>query len=243
MAPPRPSRLRLLVFMLVASAFCTFYQTAHAAKINCWQIRRTNDAGAPYDVLVYPTGMRITYKDFIMVTKPPFTHCVTYHTSNKTYLEVTMEKGSQLFRGRSQHGKAVEKYTFKVKPRGHAIIAGLPSDEFHIDGYNEEGKLRMSKRIWTTKSIAVPQKELDSYAKLVRLPDGLKFPMRMIKEEINAKRKVDIVEMDTSSIKHVKLDAKALEPPQGFRKVKNEIELLIDPGDQETMDMFSQPSD
>jgi ribosomal protein L21E len=173
-------------------------------------------------------GLEISAKGFdIQIEGDAGRILLVYHTK-KEYCESTVDEFTKRYATREAY-KSTNVGSLKPQTLKKEVITGktgkiynLPVTQYLVT-VKDQGKVFLLKEFWATDAIKAPPKFVDAWAKITGVPTGHGFPLRVIRNTKTGKR----VELDTLRAVNGKLPADAFKGVTGYKKVKNEITLLM----------------
>ena len=193
---------------------------------------------------------------------PPDGRVVSYNDRNKTYLSATRSDWTKYC---GVHG--FELGGRKVRKGKSATIAGLKASQYFIEARPEPaGKVKTATargtapgtqtpkppasprdthtilhipieetEFWVADDIKVAPRLGEIMTKPLGLPSGLGLILRIVEVD-RGKR---IISLDTTKAEHLSISASVFAIPKGYRRVRNEVALVMEDSDEEMVsDLF-----
>lgn len=179
----------------------------------------------------------------ITVIMLPGKEAIAYNSQNGNCMALT-ERSAALLAGSKNFDNPGEEKITKV---GTEKIAGLDCIHYDVMKYYQDPKTKKqypgwSTDVWACKDIGVPSSIVNDCARLTMMPKNLGFPVRIVREArttdmekrkgaTNANQKRPVI--NTSKFAKAKLDKGEFAEIEGFKKVKDEMQLMMSGDDSE----------
>lgn len=202
----------LLIWLAVAS--CP--QSAAAASTQKgWMLEQTSEDSGRQQMYISDQAIRLKAKFLTLIIRAPKFSAIVFNDKNKRYVDLPY----------TQWSKRVKSSNLAIKKTASGEkIAGLQTVQYLRD----TGKPHKKQKIWVSNQIPISRQLTDFVLNTLGLPTGLGLPVRMV--SIYTDGRADKTELNTISCKNSKLPANIFDLPAGYKKVKYEMELLVDQG-------------
>ncbi len=193
---------------------------------DCWVLTQLNPY-SPYShsqiVLISPQGVQISASDVKFFMPAPKYDIAIYNITTQRYYAAPLKEWLSKY-GASPFSKT-GKYMRKI---GSGKVAGLSADQY----YMMHGQGKQAKRlreVWATTALGTDKQVSEILQHLCGLPEGsvTGVPLRVIRVVENGR---DEMFIDTLSVKNVATPKNAFKQPTGYTKVKSQLELMINYG-------------
>jgi hypothetical protein len=174
--------------------------------------------------------MRIGRLGLTIISKGPVWTAYVYNENNKNYVEVPKGQWDTRFSFARTNGLRVKegKTPLESKKTGKTMtIAGFKASEVEVirEARPELGLPReVTTSIWIANDIIPPPSVSQLFCQHLNVPVQRGIPLRVFQK---AKGKMVSI-LDTISIKRGTIPPGAFEPMTGYRKVKDEMQLIMD---------------
>lgn len=211
-----------LIALVLLLSFCPPLPLQAAAS--GWFMQQKSDKSGRAEVWISPEGIKISSQLVSAIVKAPKYNAVLFNERTKRYFDVPYEDWSGRYK---QNKRSIN------GPLASAKIAGLNSKKYVCP----PGKKNRHKtqEIWTTADLAISRQLTDFVLHNFGLPAGLGLPLKVVSVYDNKTSRVD---MDTVSVKKTSISPSVFQIPKGFKKVDNEMELLLNTDSSDELDSF-----
>ncbi len=169
---------------------------------------------------------------------------VAYNPSNGATMALTAKSAVIMSGAKSTPESDIET---KIKKLGNDKIAGLKCTHYYVEKYATDQKTKKRGRvwyaeIWATKDVEASPAVLKECSTLLVIPPELGFPLRITrfntptereKSQGEKAKKITRDVITTSSYEKAKVDEGQFALLEGFKPVKNEMELMMSDTDSE----------
>lgn len=216
---------------------------APAKKIEVWELMQTSELIGPIRCLMCPSGVRLNAEKMgiVWIFKAPKWDAYLYNIESKAFCSFTYdqwkERGFFMPAARGKNGERLDRFKgMKVKKTGKSLdIAGCKSYAVTINlptgsKYGD---------IWLASGITAPPQFSEVIGKMVQIPiekGGTPLRAKILQRSGHA-----AMVLDTLGASKKKVSASLFDPLKGFRRVKDEMALLLDNGDSESSSLFADP--
>lgn len=190
-------------------------------------------------------GVRLESPTITCIMKPG-QEAMAYNCRNGSSMQLT-QKSASLLAGSRNMGMPTEQ---KTKKLGNENIAGLDCTHYELTRYFQDPKSKQtrggwSSELWACKNVGLPPEIIKDVARLTQMPPELGFPVRIEREAATTqserqkgesrayvKRRV----INTSAQRKEKLDTGEFDYLDGFKKVKDEMQLMMSSDDDDLLE-------
>lgn len=209
-------------FLVLGFFFVFAAQAASAARCETgWEIEQRSEERGRTVIRITESSMVLSSKLMsAILTAPKFDACFFNESTRKYVLMphsdwmkryAAGKKDMQgPFPGEKIAGFSTRKYTWKTKNRHKTM------------------------ELWVTKDLPLSAPLQEFVSSTIGIPTGIGMPLRMVSKFDDREPRID---METKSIKKSKIPKSAFELPKGYKKCKNEMELLLG-GEEDGVDAF-----
>lgn len=195
-------------------------------KKNCWVLTQVNP-NSPYShsqvTIIAPEGVCISADDVKLFMPAPNYEVSIYNNSSKEFyrapLKVWMSKyGAQPF---SKSGKYMKKF-------GSGEIGGVAAEQYFMMR-GEGAQAHKEREVWSTKAIQANTEVQHILQHICGMPEGSidGVPLRVVR--LLAQGHSELL-LNTLSVKKVASPKGAFVQPSGYKKVNNELTLMMNYG-------------
>jgi len=212
-------------------------------KIEVWELLQTSELIGPIRCLMCPSGVRLNAEKMgiVWVFKAPQWDAYLYNMESKAFCSFTYdqwkERGFFMPAARGKNGERLDRFKgMKVKKTGQSLdIAGCKSYgvTINLPSGSKYGD------IWLASGITAPAQFSEVIGKMVQIPiekGGTPLRARIFERSGHA-----ALVLDTLGASKKRVSASLFDPLKGFRRVKDEMALLLDSGDSESSSLFASP--
>jgi hypothetical protein len=192
--------------------------------------------------------MRIGRLGLTIISKAPDWTAYVYNENNKNYVEIPKGQWNTRFTLFHTNGIRLKegKATLTSQKTGKSMkIAGFKANEVKVirEARPELGMPKeITTEIWIASEIVPPPPVAQLFCEHLNVPVQRGIPLRVFQK---AKGKMVSV-LDTLSIKRGPIPPDAFEPMKGYKKVKDEMQLIMDDASEDMiggpLDKFATPS-
>lgn len=207
---------------------------------DCWVLTQLNP-NSPYShsqvVLIAPEGVQISASDVKFYMPAPNYDIAIYNTSTQSYYAAPLKEWL------SKYGASPFSKTGKYMQKGGTgKISGLNADQYFM--MHGKGKqARKLREVWSTTSLGTDKRVAEILQHMCGLPEGSVdgVPLRIIRFTDRGREELFV---NTLSVKHLTTPKNAFKQPAGYKKVKSQLELMINYGkDSELKDLLEGTTD
>lgn len=196
--------------------------TASAAPSG-WVFHQDGSYLGKQTLYVSGTGAVLQTSVATFILKPKEATVVAYSTKNKTFVEMPISQWKKSFAGyfAMTEGRL-------LKPgKGKEKISGVATQQYHLLSKSKDGSTRATDELWAAPGLGVPPFVVKTIANFIDVPDSVGIPVRIVRLEEGAR---PVTVLDTLKIDRAPVAAAMFTVPTGLRKVKTEVEVLLDEG-------------
>ncbi len=181
--------------------------------------------------------MRISRLGLTIVTRAPEWTAYIYNENNKNYVEIPKgELGKRLIL--SQKIKATDKNGLPLltsqRTGRSQTIGGHKASEIRVfrKADPEVGRQSSTTELWIASDIAAPPEISEVFCQHLNIPVQQGIPLRVALQKSDKRISV----LDTVTIKRGKVSQEIFAPMKGYRKVKDELQLLMEDSTQDVLE-------
>jgi len=227
--------------LLCSFSFFAPYASAKSAggsSLDGWLLNLSSNYAGTVDCQIAMEGirMKMVKLGLVVLTKAPKWDLYVYNESNKNSLELPYsEWKNKLSFGKFQMGSKKKMPEFKPVPEKTGKImtlVGHKAQEFVLKRPNPKtNKLETFASIWMTNEIKAPPQFGELVHNFMNVPSIEGTPLRVTQNKYGK----TIQDLDAVKVQKTKIAESSFEPQKGYKKVKDEMALML--GDTE-MDMI-----
>lgn len=184
---------------------------------------------------VTPAVARIDSDEYTVVLLPN-SRTLVYNNANKTYCEKRREEWLRQF------GGTEKSHSRRVRKAKTEMIAGRHSTKYICERLDKKGRLSTTTEFWTCSDLPITAENASAYCVFCDVPAGYGLPMRIMRNV--GSRQFSM--LDTLACRPASFDPSVFKPLSGFKKVKDEMELMMSgasgSGKDDFATMFSDDS-
>jgi hypothetical protein len=210
-------------FFTALVAVCLISSPTAGAAPTGWVFHQDGSYLGKQTLYVSSTGAVLKTSVATFILKPKQASVVAYSTKNKTFVEMPISQWKKSFAGyfAMTEGRL-------LKPgKGKDKISGVATQQYHLLGKNKQGRTYETDELWAAPGLGVPAFVVKTIASFIDVPDSVGIPVRIVRLKEGAR---PVTVLDTLKIDRAPVAAAMFTVPTGLRKVKTEVEVLLDEG-------------
>ncbi len=201
---------------------------APASPLKGWDVSQVSQFQGKVHIRITPSVGRIDSNEYTVVLLPD-TRTLIYNNSNKTFCEKPRKEWLRQF------GGSEIAHANKVHKARSAVIAGRKATLYICDRFSRNGKLSYSTEFWTCSDLPIAAENAAAYCVFCDVPSGYGLPMRITRKY----RDHTVSMLDTLGCREMPFEPAVFKPLNGFKKVKDEMELIMAGSSSSGKDDFS----
>ncbi len=201
---------------------------------DCWLLTQINP-NSPYShsqlVLIAPQGVNISADDVKLFMVAPDYKVSLYNSSSREYYQAPAKEWMKKYGAHpfSQTGKYIQKGVI-------GKVGSLSSNQYFMM-HGAKGKAEKQREIWTTEAIDTSSNVKAVLRHMCGLPEGsvTGIPLRVIRFLSGGHKDVML---NTTTAKRIPVPKNAFLEPTGYKKVKSEVQLMMNYGKNRDLKNF-----
>jgi hypothetical protein len=192
----------------LAFIFAVFLPKPALAAEKMWQLKQASEIWGPITTSYCHRGLRIDAPGRAFLVMNDIKHTIVLNLPEKTYVDFDLEK------------------YYKVK-KNPVRPTAEKSDKllgFAVTKYTSTGSKKETHRVWMTRAIEMPTQSLQALTGLNEFPGDLGVPLKYVRRNQDGQL---VTMLDTLSAKQLALNPALFAVPPSYKKIANEIDMLI----------------
>jgi hypothetical protein len=205
-----------MLFCLIA---CSSPQTAYGAAEKGWIFHQMTDYSGRVDTLISPTDAKVKVKDYTLYVHFPKSKVDFANDKTKTYMSMSCDEWLRKFGHKRKPGM------LHYNKGKHGTVGKLAAQQYIELGIKDNGKTFNTREFWMSKDTKLSRPVEDLFSRILHLPAGIGFPLRLIRNDGHAFSPVLYV--DTIGMERKVIAQSNFSPPAGYKKVATEMDLIM----------------
>ncbi len=209
------------------------------AKGQGWVFEQKSEYYGRHTTTVSDVGCKLSSQKLgiTLVTHAPGWQILACNARKKEFLELSQEQWQRKMGG--HRSREWHRYSW-IKKVGEETIAGLRAEHYQAFDEKMHDKVRRNKgrvdgdknqiynsEIWVARDVKAPPQAAAMTSGLGGLPMELGFVLRIYQFKIPGQK---LIALDTVKSEHKKLSPADFVLPKGYKRVKDEFDLMMDEG-------------
>ncbi|HEY9679167.1 MAG TPA: hypothetical protein V6C76_14255 [Drouetiella sp.] len=222
---------------------------ASGDKVSAWVLSVNSNFAGTLSYTITQNAVRVKFDKLglVMLIKAPKWNALVYNESNKNYCDLPYDhwKAKFLLRGKRVSDKAV---TMKPVTTGKSeVIQGFKCYQVIVKRKNIKTNVEETMAdAWIAKDIKAPPQFNSMMKTMLDIPVDSGTPLRVFQMAKNSTKLVQVFECFKA--KKTEVPTSDFEPLTGYKKVKDEMAMMLDEGDDtgagmddESLDSVTKP--
>ncbi len=217
----RARQLSLLTSLAAAILLIISLDTKAHAQGSEWVLKQNSAySGAQTIYLNSTQGCKLTTKGFSTLMVAPNWRVMLSNDRARSYCDMSFDDWVKKFSasGPDMKGAPIRRGTA-------GTVGGARAQQYFVDTKLADGRMAPMAEFWMCHDITAPSYVNYAITKLTGIPNMQGMPVRIYKYNIRDGSKT--VALDTMSCQRTKLPAGVLQPPAGFQRVADEMDLVM----------------
>jgi len=208
-----------------------------AAKGGSWSLSFSSNFAGSVTSQFSPDAVRMSFDKLgiTVITKGPKWDALVFSETNKSYMEMPHNTWKDKFNASRFGGKKASiKHEMKsVKTGKSTMIAGQKADLVVISFVFKNGTPSQKvAECWMADSVVPPAAFVELMHNMLNVPTDQGMPLRVTQFRDTGK---PATILDTTKVEKAPVPKTAFEMPKGFKKVDDEMQLMVDDSDLDFM--------
>lgn len=179
--------------------------------------------------------MKFEKLGLLMIIKAPKWNALVYNDSNKNYVDLPYEHWKTKFLLRSKKVASKTESMLPEKTGKTELIQGIKAYQVLVKKKrSKDDKPVLVAEVWIAQDVKAPPQFLSMMTNLIDIPIASGTPLRVFQLNNNSRQMVKV--MDCYKVNKTSVPVSDFEPLKNYHKVKDEMALMLDEGDESASD-------